>query len=108
MSPEDAALFCAMAEESITRLHPAEHYVHHPEELPTTDAARWFVLNRARRLAETGQLNGHGPAAIDRFLRALSQEHRLMMLMDMVPLWGELGAEDALMDTLLEVTGVEP
>jgi MoxR-like ATPase len=108
VSAEDAAMFCAMAEEKIARLHPAEHYVDHPEDLPATEAARWFLLNRIRKLAETQQLNGHSPEVINRFFRSLSQEHRLTMLVDMVPLWGELGAMPAMMETLWEVTGVEP
>jgi MoxR-like ATPase len=108
VSPEDAAMFCAMAEESIARLRPAEYYVEHPESLPATEAARWFVLSRIRRLAEDGRLNQHEPPVINRFLRGLSQEHRLTMLVDLVPLWGELGAEDVMTETLLEVTGVRP
>ena len=59
------------------------------------------------REAETGDLNHHSPQTIGRFLRALSHEHRLTMLVDLVPLWGELGAEDVMMETLLEVTGVQ-
>jgi MoxR-like ATPase len=108
VSPEDAAMFCAMAEEGIARLRMAEHYVNHPEDLPGTEAARWFLLNRIRRLAEIGKLNHHPPAVINRFLRSLSQEHRLTMLVDMVPLWGELGGEKILLETLWEVTGVKP
>jgi MoxR-like ATPase len=106
VSPEDAAMFCAMTEEKIARLHAVEHYVDHPDQLPRSEAGRWFVLNRIRRLAQTGQLNRHSPQAINGFLRALSQEDRLAMLVDLVPVWGELGAEDAMMETLWEVTGV--
>ena len=108
VSPEDAAMFCAMAEESIARLRQAEYYVEHPDELPATEVARWFVLNRVRRLAETSKLNRQPPGVIQRFLRSLSQEHRLTMLVDLVPLWGELGAEDVMAETLWEVTGVRP
>jgi MoxR-like ATPase len=108
VSPEDAAMFCTLTEEPIARLRPAEHYVTHPEELPVADAARWFVLNRVRRLAETGKLDEQPPSAIRRFLGALSQEHRLMMLVDMVPVWGKLGADDLMLQTLWEVTGVKP
>jgi MoxR-like ATPase len=108
VAPEDAAMFCTLTEEPIARLRPAEHYVAHPEELPSADAARWFVLNRVRRLAETGQLDKQPPSAINRFLRSLSQEHRLMMLVDMVPVWGKLGADDLMLETLWEVTGVKP
>ncbi len=108
VSPEDAAMFCAMTEENIARLRLADYYVEHPEELPATEAARWFLLNRIRRLAESGALKQHGPKVIDRFLRSLSQEHRLTMLLDMVRLWGELGADELMMETLCEVTGVKP
>ena len=66
------------------------------------------MLNRIRKLAETGKLKRFPPDAIARFLRSLSQEHRLTMLLDLVPLWGELGAEDLMMETLCEVTGVQP
>src|SRR5207248_2159416 len=79
-----------------------------PEALPQSEAARWFLLNRIRRLAEQGQLNHVKPAIINGFIRALPQEHRLTMLVDMVPLWGELGADDAMLETLFEVTGVKP
>jgi MoxR-like ATPase len=106
VSPEDAAMFCSMAEESIGRLRRADHYVEHPDELPTTEAARWFVLNCVRRLAEHEQLNHMPRPVVERFLRSLSQEHRLTLMVDMVPLWGELAGEDVLMDTLCEVTGV--
>jgi MoxR-like ATPase len=108
LSPEDAAMYCAMAEESIARLRLADYYVTRPEELPTAETARWFLLNRVRRLAEAGKLNHHPPAVIRHFLRALSQEHRLTMLLDLVPLWGELGADDVMLETLWEVTGVRP
>jgi hypothetical protein len=101
-------MFCAMTEESIARLRPARYYVEHPEELPAGETARWFTLNRIRRLAETGQLDGTAPAVISRFLRALSQEHRLTLLVDLVEVWGALGADDVLLETLWEVTGVKP
>ncbi|MCI0460160.1 MAG: AAA family ATPase [Gemmataceae bacterium] len=106
VSPEDAAMFCAMAEESIAKLQPAEHYVTHPEDLPRTETARLFMLNRVRRLAETGKLDRYPPAQITRFLRSLSQEHRLTLLVDMVPQWGALGADEVMLETLWEVTGV--
>ncbi len=108
VSPEDAAMFCAMTETPIADLRLAEHYVEHPEELPAAETPRLFILGRIRRLAETGKLNGHAPAVLNRFLRALSQEHRLTMLVDQVPLWGALGADDAMLETLWEVTGVKP
>jgi hypothetical protein len=106
VSPEDASMFCAITEEGIDRLRPAEHYVLHPEMLPAGETARWFILNRIRRLAEEGKLRHLSPQIINHFLRALSQEHRLTMLVDMVPVWGELGADEVMLETLWEVTGV--
>jgi MoxR-like ATPase len=107
VSPEDAAMFCAMAEERIGRFRPAEHYVEHPEDLPTGESARWFLLNRVRRLAETGKLSRFAGATVCRFLRSLPQEHRLTMLVDLVSIWGSLGADDVLAETVTEVTGVK-
>ena len=34
------------------------------------------------------------------------QEHRLTLLVDLVRQWGELGADDVMLETLWEVTGV--
>jgi MoxR-like ATPase len=107
VSPEDAAMFCAMTEQSIADLRLADHYVEHPEELPTAQTARMFVLNRVRKLAEAGKLSHHPPQVIDGFIRALSQEERLTVLVDLVPLWGRLGAADVMLETLWEVTGVK-
>jgi MoxR-like ATPase len=107
VSPEDAAMFCALAEERIGGLQPAQHYVEHPEQMPEGQTTRWFLLNRIRRLAEEGQLASLPGAVINRFVRSLSQENRLTLLVDLVPTWANLGAEEAMLDTLFEVTGVE-
>jgi MoxR-like ATPase len=106
VSAEDAAMFCAITEESIANLKPIAHYVEHPEDLPKGEAARYFLLNRIRKLVESGNLKVDDPAVVDRFFRALSQEHRLALMVDLVPKWAELGAEEAMYDTLFEVTGI--
>ena len=106
VSAEDAAMFCAITEQSIANLQPIGHYVEHPEDLPKAEAARWFLINRIRKLVESGNLKVDGPRTVDRFLRSLSQEHRLMLLVDLVGPWAELGAEDAMFDTLVDVTGI--
>lgn len=108
VSAEDAAMFCAMTDERIERLRPAAYYIDHPEELPTAEAPRWFVLNRLRRLVETGQMHEVAPTTMHRFFSSLSQEHRLTLVVDLVEPWAEVGAEDALMNLLWEVTGVKP
>jgi MoxR-like ATPase len=106
VSAEDAAMFCAITEEAIANLQPIGHYVEHPEDLPKGEAARWFLINRIRKLVESGNLKVDSPGTVNRFFRQLSQEHRLMLLVDLVKPWADLGAEDAMFDTLLDVTGI--
>ncbi len=104
VTAEDAAIFCAMAEEGIEGILPPRDYVESPDLLPAEDAARWFILCRIRSLAQRGELNGVTPATVNQFLRALPAEHRFTVLLDLVPQWGALGAEAAMLDTLREAT----
>jgi len=104
LTAEDAAVFCALAEESIGAMQPLEHYFVHPESLPRGDTARWFVLNCIRQNVKDGKLTGLDPKAVNRFLRSLPHEHQLTLLTDLVDRWGELGADDAMLDLLKEVT----
>jgi hypothetical protein len=106
VSAEDAAVFCAMAEEHIDELRPPLEYVTHPEDLPEQDATRWFILCRIRHLVKRGDLANVGAEGINKFLMALPQEHRFALLVDMVDDWGNLGAAPALFQTLREVTGL--
>ncbi|HSK09120.1 MAG TPA: AAA family ATPase [Vicinamibacterales bacterium] len=104
LSAEDAAVFCALAEESIEAMHPIDHYFAHPETLPAGDTARWFVLNCIRQNVRDGKLQGLKPRAVNRFLRSLPHEHQLTLLTDLVDRWGALGADEAMLDLLEEVT----
>src|SRR4051812_47754392 len=54
LSPEDAAVFCAMAEESIDNLLPLGDYVRDPSLMPADDTPRWFVLCRIRNVVRRG------------------------------------------------------
>ena len=56
LSAEDAAVFCALAEEAIGAMRPLEDYIEHPELLPQADAARWFILNCIRQHVRDGTL----------------------------------------------------
>ena len=104
LSPEDAAVFCALAEESIGTVRPLGEYIRKPALLPQSDSARWFVLDCIRQFVRDGQADGFKPAVINRFLRALSAEHQLTLLTDMVEKWGALGGERAMYDLLRKVT----
>ena len=104
VSAEDAAVFCALAEEAIGALRPIEDYVVRPELLPRTDAARWFVLDCVRQHVRDGRLSHIKPRAVNRFLRSLAPEQQLTILIDLVEQWGELGADRAMLALLRKVT----
>ena len=97
LSAEDAAVFCALAEEAIGAMHPIEHYFAHPEPLPRGDTARWFVLNCIRQHVKDGKLAGLKPRAVNRFLTQPPHEHQLTLLTDLVDRWGALGADAAML-----------
>jgi MoxR-like ATPase len=103
LSAEDAAVFCALAEEAIGAMHPLEHYIEHPEALPRGDAARWFVLNCIRQNVRDGRLARLKPRTVDRFLRSLPHEHQLTLVGDLVDRWGALGADAAMLGLLKQV-----
>lgn len=104
VSPEDAAVFCALAEEAIEQMHPLAHYIKNPGALPKGDAARWFVLNSMRAHVRDGKLKGLTPRAVNTFLKSLSTEHQLTLIGDLVGQWSALGADPAMLDLLKTVT----
>jgi hypothetical protein len=106
VSPEDAAVFCAMAEEALDRIQPLEEYILHPEQLPEEATARWFVLSRIREMLDRDELSKYGGDTINHFLRGVPEEHRLALLVNRVEQWGRLGATAALLNTLREVMGL--
>ena len=100
VSAEDAAVFCALAEEQIGAMRPIEDYIVQPNFLPQTDAARWFILNCVRQHVRDGRLSHLKPRAVNRFLRGLQPEQQLTVLTDLVEQWGALGADRAMFDLL--------
>lgn len=110
VSAPDAAVFCAMADHRIQDIEPAREYIISPSRLPAEDTARWFVISRIRSIVQRPELRhefeGIEPEAFNLFLMALPQEHRFATLVDLVPEWGELGADEAIIQSLREVTGL--
>jgi hypothetical protein len=104
VSAQDAAVFCALAEESIAPMKPLEYYIENPRALPQGEAARWFILNCIRQLVKDGRLRDLPPPTINRFLTELPNEQQLTLLGDLVERWGALGADDAMFDLLNKVT----
>src|SRR5581483_511033 len=105
---------------------PAE-YLEQPNLLPEGDTARWLVLCQIRSLVEReyaevrrswspysgekppkprGDLADATPPVVMRFLMSLPQEHRFALLVDLVEAWGWLGADQALFESLRDVTGL--
>ena len=103
LSPEDAAVFCALAEEAIGAVRPLADYIREPSLLPQGDSARWFILDCIRQFVRDGKADGFKPRVISRFLRSLSSEHQLIVLTDMVEKWGALGADRAMYDLLRKI-----
>jgi MoxR-like ATPase len=106
VSAEDAAIYCAMAEELISNLLPLDEYIRDPSKLPTDDTARWFVFCRIRNLVQRGDMSKYSKDQIHRFLMAVPTEHRFALMVDLPKEWGALGASDAFRVTLKEVTGI--
>ncbi len=105
LSPEDAAVFCALAEEGIGPLQPLATYFNDPDLLPKGDTARWFVLDCIRQFVRDGKAAGFSQRVVNRFLKSLPPEHQLILVADMVETWGELGADKAMYYLLRKVTG---
>jgi hypothetical protein len=106
VSAEDAAVFCALAEESIQRMRPLVDYVEQPGSLPSGDAARWFILNCIRQNVRDGRLGEVSPETINRFLASLPPEHQLTLVSDLVEQWSALGADPAMLALLRQVTSL--
>ena len=106
LSAEDAAIFCAMAEERLGELRPVENYLRDPQSLPESDTARWFIINRIRVLVQRHELPAVGPEAVQKFLEQIPTEFRFALLVDLVYEWSRLGATKAMFDSLAEVTGL--
>jgi hypothetical protein len=107
VSAQDAAVFCAMAEEAIGQLHPIEDYLSDPGLLPREDTALWFIICRVRTLLERGELRFPSPERVNAFLAGVPEEHRCALLVDLVERWAAQGADKAMLATLNEVVGYE-
>jgi hypothetical protein len=103
LSPEDAAVFCALADESLGPVQPIENYIRNPALLPSGDAARWFILDCIRQFVRDGKADDFAPRIINKFLRSLNQEQQLILMTDMVEKWGSIGAEPAMYDLMRKV-----
>jgi hypothetical protein len=104
ISPQDASVFCAMAEEKITDLLPVAEYIADPEKLPASQTAIWFVLSTIRSQVQNYQIRDIPESRINAFLNFLTIEQRFTLITGCIEQWAELGAEEALLKTLREAT----
>lgn len=107
VSAEDAAIFCALAEESLGELLPVEQYFDAPDKLPREDTARWFIINQLRGWISRDELPAIAPEKVNQFLAALPNEFRFAVMVDLVDQWYALGASAAMLEALREVTGLD-
>jgi len=110
VSAEDAAVFTAMWENQIMELEPLDYYLRNPKHLPESPVALWFIINRLRDAVTNRQqarlFDGFTPAEINAFLVSLPNEMLCALLIDAVPAWAKLGAEDTLISLFHELTGL--
>ena len=110
VSPEDAAAFCVMCEYSFTSLLPWYEYIRQPDQIPKGTAggalaAKFFVLDTIRRAVRDGRVaelaadKKPTPEEVCAFLLALPKEDRIVLLLDQVPQWAALGADEVLVKT---------
>ena len=77
-----------------------------PAASPSTPTACWFVLNRIRALLDRGELQSHAGETINSFLASIPEEQRMVLLVDRVQQWAELGASSAMLETLKGIAGL--
>ena len=106
VSGEDATIFCAMVDSGLESLPSAFDCLKNVALLPSEPSGAWFVLQRIRKAVSERNVDGLTSHEVNRFLTKLNQEYRFALLVDLVPQWGELGANQSLLETLREVTGL--
>ena len=107
VSAQEAAIYCAMQETGLDELRPVEYYFYHPDQFPKNETQRWFYLSQIRHRVEKGTFFEIAPESLNAFLMSLPEEHRFCLFVDLVPQWGALGAKEAMLDSLLTVTGIQ-
>ena len=116
VSPEDAAAFCVMCEYALASLQPWYEYIRHPDMLPVGSegdalAARFFILDTIRRAVRDGRIAElekdakPTPEQVNGFLFALRKEDRVVLLLDQVPQWAAIGADEVLANTFEDLVG---
>lgn len=106
VSAEDAAVFCTMSEQNFNNILPPIEYILNPAKIPANLSEKWFALSLIRSIVKNGELKNISAEKINQFLKSIDQESRFALLVDLLQNWVELGAEQAMFDSLKEITGL--
>ncbi|MBE6371276.1 MAG: ATP-binding protein [Lentisphaerae bacterium] len=124
VSAEDAAIFMEMQKISLSdqqkAMKDADDYIFDPNLLPETseektNPMRWFVLqkihNRILEIKDDLQgwkrYNDMTPEICNNFFQRLSNEEKVTVMLNCVPVWGKLGADETLIELFFDLTGIE-
>ncbi len=105
LSASDAAIFSSLSETQINDLKPVKNYIEQPDLLPSDISALWFILNLIKKKLLNGstKIEKH---ILNSFLLKLPKEQRFALLAGNVHNWGNLGANQAILESLKEITGL--
>lgn len=112
ISPEDAAMYTVFSESKMGELKTPQYYICNPKEIPEERTQRWFILHAIRQSvllnsADQLSLAECNSKQINAFLSSLPAEERAAILLGLVSEWRNLGADQAILKTLKEMTGIE-
>ena len=123
VSAEDAAVFVEVQKMALTpqSLKEPHEYIFAPELLPAGTSGsddvtlRWFVLHKIRemilKIADDPRKWEHygrmTPEICNNFLGHLSNEEKVVVMLNCVKTWGALGADATLRKLFTDLTGIE-
>jgi hypothetical protein len=105
VSPADTTIFTALRETKIDQFLAIEQYIKNPALLPNEATPLWFLLNLIRNRLLSGSLTVD-TEILNKFLLSLPQEQRFALFADSLYEWGQLGAQQAMLESLKELTGL--
>lgn len=105
VSAADAAIFSSLTKTELDELKPLELYIQQPDLLPKDQSALWFVLNLIKKKILKEEIKVE-KKVLNEFLINLPQEYRFALLAGNVHNWGYMGANNAILDSLKEITGL--
>ena len=124
VSAEDAAVFMEVQKLGLSpqSLREPHEYIFDPALLPPADAAgssdstmRWFVLQKIRemilKIADDPRrweyYDRMTPEVCNAFFNRLSNDEKVIVMLNCVPVWGGFGADASLRKLFTDMTGIE-